>query len=603
MAISVDTFDLQISDPVLLLNEIAKRYESAGRIIMEYIDNALDDAEELYRANGGIYPYTVRIQIHVDSDRSIVTIKDNCRGMTRQTLRRIVQRVGESQKRGCTWVNGQFGFGVHAFRAAAKKVSFTTRNESDVSVTMQVRRNEHRNLAPPEPTGAPLDTDTGTGTIVAVGPFDSDWRSDLDLAAIKMEIELHFERLLARPNLVIEVRENDGEPIRCEPFDYDALPGKVFHLTLAVREDDEEFPIEVSLKVTDVPVPSRVPRFFRRGRRINEVKSIKSFMNKSRYRTSVWGHDHLVGYIEVGELVGPVITRDDFERCGRRTDLYDAIYGLEDELRQSLTEINQRQEDQSLGRLESVLRKVLSRIARDDALRFRSEVVGPGRDEPVADQGGAGPNGHSVSGIGQLSSESDGAGDEGKSPVTDRLAPEADCEDGSAPGVDIEDHAEVPGQDSDGRGAFVGIGEGGLPPEPATTPTNRTAATRKKSGFDIKFMDLPPDIEGRMRRSQLLDGTIVINVGHSDFQERLDRTRQGQARVTERMVGYLAGVISIHYKDQYYEKYRNQPDRRDQLFDEQVDFICRLESALKPQIGVLQAQMDQVGEGSTDGEG
>jgi hypothetical protein len=107
-----------------------------------------------------------------------------------------------------------------------------------------------------------------------------------------------------------------------------------------------------------------------------------------------------------------------------------------------------------------------------------------------------------------------------------------------------------------------------------------------------------------MRRSRLLDGTIIINVGHSDFQERLDRTRQGQARVTERLVGYLAGVISIHYKDQYYEKYRNQPDRRDQLFDEQVDFICRLESALKPQIGVLQAQMDQeVGEGSTDGEG
>jgi hypothetical protein len=41
-----------------------------------------------------------------------------------------------------------------------------------------------------------------------------------------------------------------------------------------------------------------------------------------------------------------------------------------------------------------------------------------------------------------------------------------------------------------------GRAKGGLPPEPTTTPTNGTAATRKKSGFDIKFMDLPP---GRRR--------------------------------------------------------------------------------------------------------
>ncbi len=39
------TIDLEISDPVLMLNEVAKRYETTERVLMEYVDNALDDAE------------------------------------------------------------------------------------------------------------------------------------------------------------------------------------------------------------------------------------------------------------------------------------------------------------------------------------------------------------------------------------------------------------------------------------------------------------------------------------------------------------------------------------------------------------------------------
>jgi hypothetical protein len=210
---SPSTFDLEISDPVPLLNAIAERYESAARILMEYIDNSLDDAEELYRANNSAYPYPIRIHLHVDTRRHLVTITDNCRGMTRETLKRIVQRVGESTKRGLTWVNGQFGFGVHAFRAAAKQILFTTSNQADETVAMRFRRNEHRNITPPQPTGRALETDTCTGTIVKVGPFDAEWKSDLNLHAIKEEIELHFERLLARPNLIIEVSQDEAETV------------------------------------------------------------------------------------------------------------------------------------------------------------------------------------------------------------------------------------------------------------------------------------------------------------------------------------------------------------------------------------------------------
>jgi len=571
------TFDLLISDPVLLLNEIAKRYDSTPRILMEYIDNSLDDAEELFRENGGKYPYEVKIEIHIDTRRSEVTIKDNCRGMSDETLRRVVQRVGESGKRGCTWVNGQFGFGVHAFRAAANAISFHTKHAFDEHISMRFSREQHRNLRVPAQVDEPFPTDTGTGTIVVISQFGPEWRAELDAELIKREIELHFERLLARPGLTIHVQQDSAAPLRCEPFDYDSIPGHPFVRHLSVEDGGTTFSIEVALKVSSVPLPDRTPRFFARGRRINEVASMRSFVAKSRHRTSVWGHDHLLGYIEVGELVAPVITRDDFERSHKRKRLYGAILELEDEVKTALEEINQQQQDRRLSRLEDVLRRVLSQFAREDALRFRSEVVGQGPDEPAAAGGG--------------SATEEGIG----GPAVD--------ETGTGGGQSGNGECEGRGPSGSGEGKLPGDGQGGLPADPTSAPSDHSASTRRKSGFDIKFMDLPSDAEGRMRRSRLLDGTIIINVGHADFESRLDHSRQGQARVTERLINYLAGVISIHYKDQYYEKYRNQPERRDQLFDEQVDFICRLEMALIPQIAQLQARMDEdLAQGDGDGQ-
>src|SRR5437016_2796656 len=88
------TFDLQISDPVSILNEVARRYVSTERVLMEYVDNALDDAEKLYRANGEAYPYEIRIEIILDRRNRCVTVRDNGRGMLRETLERIVVKVG-----------------------------------------------------------------------------------------------------------------------------------------------------------------------------------------------------------------------------------------------------------------------------------------------------------------------------------------------------------------------------------------------------------------------------------------------------------------------------------------------------------------------------
>ncbi len=528
---------------------------------MEYIDNALDDAETLYRDNADAYPFEVRIKVIIDRHQRYVTVRDNCRGMKREVLERIVSKIGESQKRGITWVNGRFGFGVHAFRAAAESIRFRTKNKYDDHLELKLRRTQHRDIRRPWSKPEPFPTDTGTGTEVVVGPFDEDWFETISVGAIKHEIESHFERLLARPNLTITVQEWGGEPVSCEPFAYEQLPGKDFQRTLEVELNDALHLVEVHLKVVEAEVPGRAARFFSRGRRINEVAEIKSFIRKSNHRTSVWGHPNLLGYIEVGDVVRPIITRDDFDRGKGRTALYDAILTLEDEIRAAINQINEEQRDSSLNRLEDVLRNVLDDLAREDRLRLRSELTA-GAEQGKATSGGGAEDG-------------DEGGPDGEPNQTEGGA------NGDGDGADT-------GPNPDDEGSLNGQNEGGEQINP--DPNERQGAQRKRSGFDIRFGEYAPTINGQLRRSWLLDGAIFINTAHPDFKGRLTYNLKGRARFTDRLGAYLAATVSIHYKDQFYARYGRQPERRDQMFDEQVAFQCRLEAALRPHLATLQQE-------------
>jgi len=558
---SQSTFDLQISDPASLLNEVARRYSSSERILMEYIDNALDDAEILYRANADAYPFEVRIEIIIDRHQRYVTVRDNCRGMKRDGLERIVRKVGESPKRGITWVNGRFGFGVHAFRAAAESIRFRTKNAYDDHLELKLRCTQHRDIRRPWTRPEPFPTDTGTGTEVVVGPFDEEWFETVSVATIKHEIESHFERLLARPNLTITVQEWGGEIVCCEPFAYEQLSGKDFQRTLEIELNGALHLVEVHLKVTEVEAPGRAARFFARGRRINEIAEIKSFIRKSHHRTSVWGHPNLLGYIEVGDIVRPIITRDDFDRGKGRTVLYEVILTLEDEIRAAINQINEEQRNSSLNRLEDVLRTVLDDLAREDRLRLRSELA-------AGDE-----QGKTTSGGGAKDGNEDGPDSWPKHP------------DG---GIGGNDNGTDTGLNPNDNGSLNGQNEGGEQINP--DPSGHQGAQRKRSGFDIRFGEYLPTLNGQLRRSWLLDGAIYINTGHPDFKDRLIYNRQGRARFNDRLGAYLAATVSIHYKDQFYARYGRQPERRDQMFDEQVAFQCRLESALRPHLATLQQE-------------
>lgn len=358
------TISLEISDPVLMLNEVAKRYETTERVLMEYVDNALDDAEALYRQNGAAYPYPVRIDITIDRVNRAITVLDNCRGMTRDTLERVVRNVGESQKRGQTWVNGRFGFGVHAFRAAAETLSFQTKQANSSFHALSLQRGQHRGIKEAKRQDEPFPTDSGTGCLVTVAGFDRDWFSSVTVDSIKAEIENHFERLIARPGLHITVGEAGQTVQQCRPYPYAEIDGIEIQQTLQLEYKDAIYPAELVCKIAAQPL-KRPVSFFARGRRISEVNDIKSFMRKSVHKTSVWSHPHLIGYIEVGEIVQPIINRDDFVRTHGRAILYEALLPVEAQIKSLLTAVNAQWRENTFAQFEQVVQRALTVIVAD----------------------------------------------------------------------------------------------------------------------------------------------------------------------------------------------------------------------------------------------
>jgi len=545
---------ITISDPVTLINEIAKRYETLERVIMEYIDNSLDDADDMAKENNGIYPYPIKIQVTMDRENKRIIIRDNCRGMDFNTLSRIVHNIGESKKRACPWLNGRFGFGVHAFRGFCAEVIFRTKHKDDNHYVITIRKD---NMHVPRPYVDKKDfySTSGTGTVVTLQNFDEDFFEGLTVEAIKEEVETHFETMLRKDEVEILINYKGEKPIMCRPFDYDNLSGKTFEKEENINYNGKNYSVEIFLKVVDAPTTRR-PRFFAKGRRILFIKDDKSFISKSKYRMSVWDHGNLTGYIEVGDLVEPVITRDGFNRGKNRALLYDAILQYEDEIKDTLDEINKRYEDHSLNKLEDVLSKALRRLAKEDALRLLTELSSTNDGDTTLAEGGG-------------SDTTEGTG-----------GPSGQNKNVDSNGLGGSGEGTGPGPEGTGFGDLQGNGNGGPLPEQGTS--DYTGFKRKKSGFGIKFIKVPADNEGKFPRSQFNSGTILINMEHPDFRERIERTRKGELQLTDRLISYIAAVVSIHYKDQYYEKYHNQPNVRTDLFDEQVDFIFRLENTLLP---------------------
>merc|ERR1719245_2649270 len=384
---------------------------------MEYVDNSLDDCEALYDENTNSYSRPIEITVRINRQKisdpkaplpnkeneapaegasvaaeaseakkgkkkkakkvehdtqwmTEVSVTDNCRGMSEAVLNRLIVNVGESGKRGSKFTNGHFGFGVHAFRACAKKISFHTKQEGGRVLYLEIDRKSEYFM---KPRWQDSGIETESGTEVRVTNFDNTWSEQLDPKEIIKEIQHHFSGLLERGNLEVTVHDLAKKRTTiCRPFSFNNLS-----LRKAINKDYDfgEETCRVRLYVSNKAQHGKNCMFVAKGRRVNEVSDVKSFMKMSRCRWAVWGHPNLLGIIDVTNVLDPVITRDEFRLTTMRKNVYrKVIEEVEPILYKALHQVNENRRIMALARLEDVVAKCVNVAVKKDVRRQNDGV-------------------------------------------------------------------------------------------------------------------------------------------------------------------------------------------------------------------------------------
>lgn len=541
----IQEIPIDIKNQHKLLNLLAEGYKSLSKALMEYVDNSFDSADDFFNSNG-LYNHKVEVQITIDRSLRKISIQDNCQGMRLEILKGLANSINDSEKRRREqkrpWVNGQFGLGAHAFRFFAQALVVITKQQNGKQFSIKIDRDN--------PSAQLIEIEDkkigSSGTLIEIVDIDKTHLKNLRADELKQEVETYFEMLLRR-NVVITIIDN-GLQALCTSFNYEEVDGiniqkeiiswKRGSATVNVPVGEG---IMVNLKVCTNKI-ERPPFFSRKGRRINYVAHMESFMRKTLHRKKVWENYYLTGYVEVGDNLEPVMTRDDF-LGGKgyaldRSGVYGEIVKLEDEIHNAIETINKDRSDENLRALASVLTDFLSEMAKEDEVQLRYENK------------------------------------EGKENKGEWIKVEQNDD-----SIDLYQVGRKKGKRKNQGQKIIR----------ANPEKNNDLFGRKvegeKEGIRIEFRTV--QVEAKEKRAIYGDGVIDIFTTHPDFVTRRGNNELEQTRITPRLANYLAAVISSEYKEIFYQQKKLQEQRSSkEILDEQIDFIFRFEEKMKDLINL-----------------
>jgi len=528
-----------------IVNDISKFYQKIERVFMEYIDNSLDSAEkEFFNSDTNSYSKPIEILIKINSKNQNIKFIDNCKGMTKDEILRIVENVGDSVKKGDSSTNGQFGYGIHAYAAVANQIEILSSTKECIeftSIKIDASRayNNNSNVDDPSFITKPQNIEL-SGTEVTISKFKkSDWK-EFEPENLKIEIERHFEQLLNRNNLSIKVIIDNKEFI-CESYDYSKLNGKEFNFVIDKIHgernslfDLKNLPIIVYLKISEDKL-DRLPVFTNKGRRIENVHKIEKFINLSNRKSSVWKSSYLTGFIEVNGRIEPTLDRKDFQKKGDFKNIFrEIINSVEEEIYNSLEVLLKKDETAGYDRFEDLLSGILSDFAKEERLKTKQEFE-------------ENPDGNINLGIGKEEVE-----------------------------VQSEGQSKFSGNESENKSNIIrSMGEN-------SENTLLKGNSKRKSGYKIKFSDqIQKDYLQREIRSDLIEDTIYIYKEHYEYKNR--KSEKNPHEITSALISYIAGEISIHFKDEVFNKNKKQIDNmeRKEQFSSVIEFIHSFENSLR----------------------
>lgn len=512
------TVRLHIANQARLINQIAGTYKDVYRSMMEYVDNAADAAATLSKKQG-------KLEVTVDTSAREVTFTDNCHGMSPEKLGDLLGSIGKSTKPHLPWVNGEFGFGVHAFRGFAAFAEFTSRAQGSPTCTITIDR-EADETHEIEIKRAPDDLiPTPTGTRVRIHGFRIGvFKGPQFVSRLRQEIEAHFDDVIQNGILEITIRDSKGrvsEP--CKPADVGGMSGTPIKKVVNLTVRGHSRPLSVDVKLVEGPPPRHPISLTRNGRRILPVAELRSYRNHLRAKNKdaqVWNHPALAGRIEIGEIARPNISRDDLQDDEGREALFEALEAVQEELETAISDLQSKTRDRSLNSAARLLSERLAKVMKRFDTVFRRPVPAPGSGSSLGESGkGIAPGG-----------ESPGGGGPGETPGAGSSKSTGDGGTGLGRG----------GLGSGSRGASEATGSGASP----------GGLAKAEGGPELLFAHLDPSI-----RCQLVGYQITVNEDHPAFKARAP----SDGSLDWRLLNHIARIISPVLTQKQYEARREIP--------------------------------------------
>lgn len=538
------TTRLRIRDQSELLNQIAGTYKDFYRAAMEYVDNAVDAARQL--RHEGVQT-KLRMAIEVDTKKRQVSFVDNCGGMSPDELCRLLSHVGRSSKKTVPWANGQFGFGVHAFRAFAKEAVFVSRKKRHKEAVIRIDRalGEKDEVECVESPDRALQS---PGTKVRIGRFDTHvFKKASFVKLLAAEIEHHFDDVLRTGLLEITIAEQGRKPYQCSFFDYSNLPGEELKKTIRLKAKSGAADVKVDLKILDRVQDNRLPVLINKGRRIqaiSDLRSFKAFLRSKSESTYVWSNPLVVGGVEISDLCSPNLTRDDLKDSAERETLYEALCEVQHELKDLIDDTMNKKTQESFRKVSTIMSKCLAEVLRKFRLRF----------EQLAPAG------------------SSGNLEEELSVETGHIPFGGDQAGGGGPGPDGVGSGGVPGTGTSGPGSGeTGGGDGHL--RVGSMPGASRQRVITAPGPKIEFQSHAG--EGRVID---LGNSLIVNTQHPDFILR-NPSRTGHVKFDIRLLNYIAAVVSPYCVQRLFER-RGKVATAAEVGSNILDLALRLEANL-----------------------
>lgn len=508
------TTKLNIADQNAIINQISNTYKDFFRAAMEYIDNSVD-VTALNKRKGLKENY--RICIDIDTHNKTISFLDNCGGMSPNELCNLLSNVGKSTKKSVSWANGQFGFGVHAFRAFAEVAQFISKKHNCPACKIEIDRNktEHDEVNCEQISENVLMEE---GTEVIISNFNKRvFKKNEMKKRITYEISRHFDDILRTGLIEIIVSENGHRKERIVAFDYKNMDGLEFpEKRIKIESSNKISFLDIDLKILDQPQKNRLPVIKNKGRRIQsiaDIQSYKKYLNSVGKNNYIWSNnDFIVGSIEINDFCPPNITRDDLSNNEERDVLYQELAKIQDKMEELFNEKQRSKKQEHLDEIGDKITNCLSNVMKNFKLKFEieksSQLNGDDDRESIVESNGRNWGG-------ELSG-------------------------GGSPGLD-NNHGED-GKRGEGSGSpgssETGAGIGDLDLEEIEGKSKKV--TVQSSSPRIEFKPFP---DNKDRRIIDAGNSLYLNTSHKDFRKRNSGT-EDLPKFNKRLNNYVSFIIA-----------------------------------------------------------